>query len=460
MPTSGHLRDDGRLTTAVCLGYGVGSAGTSIFATVTSLMLLFYLTEELAVPAAWAGLVVFVPKLWDVLTDPLVGHVSDRTHSRLGRRRPYLLAGAVVLAVGMSLLFAAPPFAHAWQRATYVLLAFLVATSGYTLFAIPYIAMPPELTRDYHELTRLVSYRMAFLMLGILLAGGGAPALIDAVAVGGSRRQGYQIMSVAMALTCAAAMLTTFFATASAPRIAGATSSLGLRQQLAIAFGNRPFFRLLVPYFVQLVGMSSVTAAMPYFVRYQLGGGEREVALSFVCLTAPAIVGMPLWVALSRRLGKRRCYELSVAAFAAAVLLLAAAKTAWSAAYLAPLVAAGIAYAGTQLFPFAMLPDAIRDDELRSGLRREGVFTGAWLAGEKTGLALGVLLASWILSLCGFQESAGAAAAQPAAVQWGVRAAFALVPAALMLVSLPLLWRYDLDGAHFRDSLAQETSIL
>ncbi|MBX7168006.1 MAG: MFS transporter [Pirellulales bacterium] len=439
--------DEQRLSTGLCLGYGIGSLATSIFATVTSLMLLFFLTEELAVPAAWAGLVVFVPKLWDVLTDPLVGLASDRTQSRWGRRRPYLLAGAVVLGLGLVLLFTVPNLSAAWQRAAYVLIAFLVATTGYTLFAIPYVAMPPELTRDYHELTRLVAFRMAFLMLGILVAGGAAPALIDLVAPASSRRAGYSVMGAILAAVCFAAMFTTFLATARSSRSVAAAASLGLRAQLAIALRNGPFRRLLLPYFLQLIGMSSVTATMPYFVRYQLAGGEREVSLSFVCLTAPAIVAMPLWVGLSRRWGKRRCYELAVGAFAATLLMLVTAASAWSAVYLIPLVTTGIAYAGTQLFPFAMLPDAIRTDEQRSGTHSEGVLTGAWLAGEKTGLAIGVLVASMLLSLAGFQESSGDVVVQPPLVRLGIQAAFAFVPAALMLISIPLLWRYDLDRA-------------
>ena len=169
------------LPRGVRVGYGSGSVATGAFGTVPGLMLLPYLTDELGVAALWAGLVVFLPKAWDVVLNPVAGRISDRTVHPSGPRRPWLLRAGILLAGAFALIFAAPDFDGTRLETAWVLLFFLLAASAYAFFQVPYVAMPAEITSSYDERTRLMTWRVAILALTIMLAGATAPVIRHAV---------------------------------------------------------------------------------------------------------------------------------------------------------------------------------------------------------------------------------------------------------------------------------------
>jgi len=427
------------LRRALCLAYGAGSIGAGIFSTIPGLLLLFYLTDTLAVPAGLAGLALLIPKLWDVITDPIVGAWSDRTRTRWGRRRPFLLAGALLLPPCFMALFMAP-VGDPIVSFCWVLIAFCAAAGAFTLFQVPYATMPTEMTGDYHERTTLVAYRMAFVTVGILAGGALAPELIEA---GGGGVEGYASMAVVLALVAMGAMLVAFFGTRSAAQSEAVASAVGLRAQLGVALAYQPFRRLLGAYALQCVALGAVLAAVPYFVRYTLQAGNSGLTLLFVCLVAPAIVTMPGWTALSRRFGKRRAYIVAAVIFAvmSMSLIFAGPGPLWRVG--AQVGVLGVGFAGLQVFPFAILPELIDADSRATGLRREGVFTALWFVGEKAGFATGAWLVSGILAMTGFLERrAGELVAQPEAALLGVHLATALAPALLVALSLPLLFQH------------------
>lgn len=441
------------LSRGLCLAYGAGSVGAGIFSTIPGLLLLYYLTDTLGVGAGLAGLAVLIPKLWDIATDPVVGAWSDRTRSRWGRRRPFLLAGTLTLPLCFVGLFMAPVgdpmLAFAW-----VLVAFCLAATAFTLFQVPYAAMPAEMSPDYHERTTLVAYRMAFVTVGILAAGALAPMIIKSAGGGAA---GYARMATVLAAVTAAAMLVAFLGTRKAPQTVDAADvdaqpAMGLRAQLEVAIADRAYRTLWQAYALQCVALGAVLAAVPYFVRYTLAEGEEAVTLLFVCLVGPAIVTMPLWAAISRRVGKKKSYLLAVGIFAtmaASLLLAGPGRLALVGVQVAVL---GVGFAGLQVFPFALLPELIDADAARTGRRREGVFTGLWYVGEKGGFALGAWLVSGMLAASGFVErTAGAVVVQPDTALLGVHMATSLAPALLALVSLPFLSRFTEPGRRSSD---------
>lgn len=433
------------LPRSVHVCYGLGGLGTGVFATVPGLLLSFYLTDTLAVPAALAGLAVFLPKLWDAVSDPLMGVISDRARTRWGRRRPFMLAGALLLPLCLAALFSAPRLETPAATFAYVLLIYTLCTTSFTIFVVPFVAMPAEMTGDRDEVTTITAWRMAFTTVGVLV-GGVAPMIVK---FAGGGRPGYKVMSIAVATVCFSGLISAFLGTRRAPYTTRSEERVPLGPQVRLALQNRPFFVLLAAYVVQLVGVGCVLATVPYFAKYILGGpgGDHEATVTalFLCIVVPAVVTMPVWSALSRRLGKKRAFALSIAGFALFCSGLALADEISGALVFTLAAAMGLFYAGTQLLPFSMLPDTIACDRARSGMCREGVFSGLWMAGDKGGVALGALITTTLLASAGFVESeAGVFAAQPAGALQAIVASISLAPAALLLLSLLLLRGYRL----------------
>ncbi len=441
------------LPRSLAIGYGLGSLGTGMYAAVPGLLLLYYLTDILGVAAGLAGVAIFVPKIWDVISDPLMGSISDRTRSSWGRRRPYLLAGGLTLPIFFGLLFSAPDISSS-AAFIYTMAMYTLCATAFTIYQVPYIAMPAEMTGDYHETTRLMAYRMAFMTAGVLLAGAGAPLLIKAA---GGGREGYTMMSWSVAAICLVAMLGSVIGTRRARFTTDETPSTEpLRRQVLCALQNRPFRILLSAYALQLTAVGCLLAAVVYFAKYILGGGEGTVTLLFLALMLPAIFTMPLWLALSRRIGKERCYGLCLVVFAAASVGL------WWSPGMSVLGAAsvigvmGIAYAGTQLFPFSMLPDTIEHARKNSTQGREGVFSGIWTAVDKGGLATGGLAAGLLLDATGFIESEGGVlVTQPETALTGIVIAISLVPALLTAAASLVYRRYDIGTIDARPQEVQ-----
>lgn len=426
-----------RLPLATQLGYGLGAVATGAYGTAPSLLLLFFMTDTLGVPASMAALGLFIVKVWDVAIDPVIGTISDRTRSRWGRRRPYLMAGAVLLGVSLSLLFAVPALASAQARFAWVLGMFFVTSTTFSMYSVPYIAMPAEMTDDYHERTTLMSYRMAFMSVGVLVAGGLAPLVRD---LAGGGREGYAVMSLALGAICFTFMTISVVATRQVRFTEHVDRPITVRAQLAMAWANRPLVALLLVFLVQMSAIGCVIAALPYYVTYVLARDGAVFSLGFVVLTVVSILTMPLWVRLSRRVGKAAGLALSLLLFAAATVAMLPLSSDVPLLWFYGITAVmGVGFAGTQLFPFAMLPDVIDHDVTRTGLRREGVFSGVWMAAEGVGMALGGLAAGAVLDGTGFVESMTGAAPQPASALIGIRVAFGALPPLLLLLSAATL---------------------
>ena len=409
------------------------------------MLLLYYMTDTLGIAAALAGVVLFIPKFWDVIFDPLVGIVSDRTTSRWGRRRPFLLAGALLSAFAFFALFAVPDLALPASRALWVGVAFFLGMSAYALFAVPYAAMPAEMSEDPHQRTVIMSWRMGFVMLGTIAGAVAGPMLVQAA---GGGREGYRSMGLTLGALIGAAMLVTAIGAAVLPLREATRQEVSAREQLRLALANRPYFVLLLAYVLVLVGDGGMAAAAPYFCVHVLGQRADAVGLVFACLLLAAIAAMPAWVALARRLGKPRAFVAAVLVFGAALASMALVDRGTPLfVFYALCVIAGAGFGGSQLLPFSMLTDVIEADTQRSGLRREGAFTGLFIAGEKAGLAIGPLVTAALLQGFDFVASAGGGVVQPASVLLGVSLAFTLAPAACLALGAVVLRGYRLSSA-------------
>ena len=422
------------------IGYGAGSVATGAFGTVPGLMLLPYLTDTLAVPALLAGAIVLLPKAWDVVLNPIAGRISDRTVDPRGPRRPWLLRAGLVLGVCFALLFAGPDLGSQAFDAAWVLVAFLACATAYAFFQVPYVAMPAEMTDSYAERTRLMTWRVAILAFTILLAGASAPAIRDAV--GG--RDGYRVMGVAMAAIIVTGALLAYHGTRTARIGEVAPGPGGLRDQLRLVAAARDFRLLLVTFVLQALATGCMLAGVDYLAGDVL---ERDGAATilFVCFVGPALLLTPVWSAVGRRIGKKQGYVASSLVLAAGAALAVLAGHAPSVVVFGAVGLVGVGYAGVQVFPMAMLPDAAAVDVRRTGSSRVGVYTGVWTAGETLGLALGPGLFAVVLALGSYRSSDSGDLVQPDSALTAITLGFSVLPALLVLASLWWLRGYALD---------------
>ncbi|MFD6099229.1 MFS transporter [Nocardiopsis flavescens] len=418
------------------LAYGIGSVGTGVFSALPGLLLLYYLTDVLGVAAGLAGLVLVLPKVWDMLVDPAIGVASDREAVRTGGRFRLMLAGALALPPLFAAVFAAPAGSPGWS-ALWVGAAFLLATTAFNLFQVPYAALPAEISPRRDQRSRAVSWRVVCLTLGILAAGGLAPLVVEAA---GGGRAGHAAMGAVIGAVLCAALSAAALGTRWIPSRPG-PNTLGPVAAFRAARGNRPFFALAAAFSTQALAVSVMLAGAPYVAAHLLDDYGLTSAM-FVCVVGPSLVAVPAWSALARRFGTVNCYLAALAAMtAASALLFPAVLTGSAAAVLAGTGLVGVFYTGLQLLPLSLLPETVRADAGRSGQAQAGAFTGLWTGLETGAMALGPGLFSAVLAATAFRSSdAATAAVQPESALMGLSQGFTLLPAALFLVSLvPLL---------------------
>ncbi|WP_261811549.1 MFS transporter [Microbacterium aurugineum] len=439
-----------RLSPRTIVLYAIGSLGTGGYATLPGLVLTYFLTDNLGVAALAAGLIVTAAKIWDVLIDPLIGAASDRQLARTGSRRGFMVTGALALPLFFALTFAVPPSWGPVTGAVSVLLAFLATATAFSLFQVPYVALPAELTGNYDERTRLLGWRVVVLTAAILLFGAGGPALRNA---GSDPVLGYLLMGIASGLAIGIGMLIAARTADIAARRNAHTSGAPIvsstwRDQYMSGFRalgrSQPFRALLGTFVLQALATGTMLAGAQYVATWVLRS-EDAVTLVFVALVGPALLTTPAWTALARRTGKERAFAIASGLFTAAAATLVIAVWTPGAWIYASVAVAGIAYAGLQSLPMAMLPDVISHDERTSGPGQAGTFTGIWTAGETVGFALGATAVSLTLATTGYISTvAGATVEQPAAAITGIVLSFSILPAALMAASLLTLRRYRL----------------
>ncbi|MFD4958788.1 MFS transporter [Microbacterium sp. NPDC058389] len=444
-----------RLGAGTIARYAIGSLGTGGFATLPGLVLTYYLTDSLGVAALAAGAVITIAKVWDVIIDPVIGALTDRDLARHGSRRRLMLIGACALPVLFALTFAVPPALGPLAAGIWVLLAFTFTATAFSLFQVPYIALPAELTPRYDERTRLLTWRVVVLTLAILLFGAGGPALRR---VSDDPVIGYLVMGIVCGVVIGLGMLVSTTVArrtvpAPAPVAAPAAEKTGIREHYAAGIRalrrSRPFRLLLATFVLQALATGLMLAGAQYVATWVLHS-EAAVELLFIALIAPALLAAPGWGVVARRIGKERTFAIASIVFGVAALTILGVLWAPGDWIYVPVGIAGIAYAGMQSLPMAMLPDVISHDErthpdAAAGAGRAGAFSGVWTAGETVGFALGATTLSLILAMTGYvSRAAGQVVEQPDAAVTGIVVSFSLAPAVLIALSLVALARYPL----------------
>ncbi len=451
-----------RVPTRIATAYGIGQLGAQIFRDTPAVLLPLFMTTMLGVPAWLSGLVVLVPKLWLIICDPLVGAWSDRVKPRMGRT-PFLLAGAILTSLAFFALFATTAYSSPTIAALTICALFFLGSTAFSFFSVPYLAVASELSPDPHQRTRIMTFRMVFTTIGVLIGVGIAQPLIEML---GSGAAGWRGMGAVLGLTCLIAMLTTAFGLAKVDLIPGEAASGGLLSQLKTVRGNRPFQVLLATCFIQCVGQASGYTVIGFIYFYVMQA--VWIILPFVLLMSIAgIAAQPVWLALSRRYGKPRCYVAGSLAWAAVtaswyfirpaddVLIELAGVGALGTQHVLILlrgIIIGIVNSGFVMLSLSMLTDTIDFERRRSGFANEGTFSGIFTAAEKLAFALGPLIAGVVMSAFGFISSTGGAVQQSPEALTGIILLYSLIPVGTQLLSLAVFSRYQLPDTRQNDT--------
>jgi glycoside/pentoside/hexuronide:cation symporter, GPH family len=404
------------------ISYATGSFGTGVFSTVPAVLLIYFCTETLKISGSVAAIIILIPKLWSIVWDPFVGSWSDRSTHSWGRRRPFMVMGIIGMLTAFVLLFNVPTFPTgptiAWVGISYFALATL-----YSLFAVPYIAIPPEVCADQSSLARLTSWRMVLVMIGILVGAAGAPIIVEA---GGGGRTGYGVMGWAIGVLCLIAMSLPLIMLRGRDRPAELAAKDAARASLITdmiaSMANMNFRNLSLAYLWQAMAFGAFSAIMPYAVTKGLGKTDGDIGTALGIYLLATIFAVPFWSWLGKKIGLRAALKWSAVSYGIGALglgLIILYQLDWSLA-LAFLAFAGIPFAGLQVLSFTLVGDVIRAD----GTEAEGRFTGIWTAVEKLGLALGAVLVGQTIDL-----------AQGSMVI-GIALFVCIVPLALCLISV------------------------
>lgn len=420
-----------RLGPGVSAGYASGSLVTGSFSTVPGLLLLPYLTDTLGVAAALAGVLAFVPKAWNVLLNPVAGRVSDRTRSRFGPRRPYVLGAGAAVGIAFAVMFAGP--AAGLAGAAWAAVGYLVTATVFAFFQSPYAAMPAEMTADQTDRTRLMGWRVAGIAVAALVTGAVAPLIVRSA---GGGIPGYRAMGIVIGALIVLGAVVAFVGTRRAPLEVAPARESSLRAQLAVAAGNRPFRRLLVIVALQSGATGAQLAAASYVAREVLDDPAATGAL-VIAFTAPALLLLPVLLRIGGRADKRTGVLISSGIQVVATLAWLVVPGTSPVVWLAVTAVIGAANAVQDMFVLAMLPDRISEDTARTGRRQAGVFAGLFSALQGLGFATGPLLFGLVLQVAGYLPSTtGVAAAQSDAAATGVLLGFTVLPATLTVLSL------------------------
>ncbi|MCB1623805.1 MAG: MFS transporter [Pseudomonadales bacterium] len=428
------------------LGWGVGTLGASLLLNGFSFLALYYLTTVLGLGAALAGTLIGASKVWDIFTNPMMGMLSDRSETRWGRRRPFLLLGAAVSGLAFAGLYSLGTTSLSGSLPVITILLIALGT-GYTIFNVPYMAMPAEMLDDYHERTKLMSYRVFFIGIGTLVGGAAGQRIVE---LAGGGAEGYAFMGLAVGAGIFVFMAAAFFGTARARFTLRTSVRYSLAEQLKLGLANRPFAMLLGCKFTQLFGLASNTATAVFVIRFVM---EKENPGAWLLWFGVAsmtlqIASIPLWLKITRRFEKRLTYILSTVLFVIASLswLLAnPAEPLWF--FVLRAAVKGFAAGGLLLMGQSMLPDTIEYDYRSTGLRREGIYSGLYSIVEKLAFAISPAILGFALAYFGFNSKAPTQT--PEAVD-GIRHAAAFLPALYFALSLPFLFAYGLTEKKLR----------
>lgn len=418
--------------------YGTGDLGFSMNNSIIAAFFPIFMMDVIGLTPAMVAIILFVGRSWDYVNDPIIGHLSDRTRTRWGRRRPFLLFGAIPFGLSFILLWLSPDFSKT-GLIIYYSLGYIVYEALATTVYMPYFAMTPELTDNYDERTKLTSFRMLFNILGSLIA-----YIFPMMVIGSMIPENTQrvlLMAVIAGAIAATPLIGVFLGTREKKEYQ-IEKKPKFFPSLKAAFKNRPFVFgagiYLLTWMTILVLETNLLIYIKYIIQRE---GQSTIIMASIFVTA--IIALPLWNWAAKHWNKRLAYILGVAFWAVVmiVLIMVTPETPfWIILVLC--VMAGIGVSAAQVLPWSIIPDAIEWDEWKTFERHEGMFYSLITLMGKMANSIAVPLSLMILEFTGYQSGA---AVQPDSAMLGIRLVIGPLPALLLLGGIAFAIFYPLS---------------
>ena len=415
--------------------YGLADMPIQMAAVPVAAFIPNYYSQDLGVSLAAVGLILLLSRSFDAITDPLIGWLSDRTTTRWGRRRVWMVGAVPILMLSIYKLFMPEPGA---ASSTYLLVWLVVLWLGWTMLFIPYYAWAAELSPEYNERSRITGWRSA-IGLGANVVSKLVPVVaIFCCAYGGTQETLFLVgcmtlllLPLTVGLTVAMVPEGTDFIPARMPLLPG----------LRLMWQNAPFKRLIAAFFINQLGTSISTALIVFYVRSVLQDDEKTI-LQLLVYYAFNLSGIPFFVKVSSIVGKHRawCYALLLFSFfMLGYLLLGAGDFYW----MLPITAITGFLAGCfWVIPNSMKADVIDIDRLESGEDRTAWYFAVWSLATKVALSVGPFIALTLLSFTGYEPASTAGEYEGSTL--GLKLLFVFGPATGFLLCALIAWNYPL----------------
>jgi glucuronide carrier protein len=423
------------------LGYGAGDAANNLTFSMISSFLLIYYTDVADIPAAAAGTLFLVVRIWGGFTDLFAGRKVDQTATRWGRFRPYLLFGSVPLLLLLVAVFTVPTGWSLGARIAYAYVTYALFQLAYSFVNIPYGSLAAAMTQEPDERSKLSSYRIVFTSLTILLL---AVAISPQLQNSANLQRSLTITTLIFAVIGMAFYLFTFFT--SREQVERSAQTAGLKETLNMLRQNRPLIVLCLSCLLFLTGMFSLQTVAVFYARDVLGNANFYIVMTVVGTVAMIIASM-LVPSVARALGKKRAYILGCAVAVVAGVAMALAPGSIPAIGIASYGVLSIGLGLVNTLIFAMQADTVEYGEWRTGVRGEASVYSVLSFTRKTGQGVGGAAASFTLGLGGYVSGA---LSQPPEAITAIKIAAGIIPAAAILIGGIIMLGYPLTEDVFR----------